>query len=727
MGKEKRVVDGKQQFTAEVFPAEINEIKSRRQKVLGQVHEKLDKATSPNTNLGLVGLAFSGGGIRSATFNLGVSQAMVKYGVFKYVDYLSTVSGGGFIGSCLSSVLNTPYTGPDFKNFPFHHEPGVEEPLAFRYLRNNSNYLAPGGMLDKLRIPALLIRGILINLLVFLPYIVLAVWITNLFYGNVFRQLAAGQVTMQWSQLIFLTPYAMLAFVLWVALFLLGQRLFRKKLLANYRYRNAYELSFAVGLLIILLAIAVDLVPSAFFAYIQEIHIENKSFWSLLSAAAGLVPYLFADKAAKNLSKWYGKFSLYLLGLLGPAIFLILYVEMANYMILSASPHATQINMGIYLATALLFLYVRWAMDVNATSVHSFYRDRLSKAFLFFVNQAGDQIIPNDAQSLTSLSGPNTRAPYHLLNVTLNLQGSDDPNLRGRDADFFIFSKHFSGGFRTGFCPTPDLEKVDPHLNLATAMAISGAAVAPNSGSTTIKPLVFILTLLNLRLGYWVPNPMVMAKSKKLFLKRVKTEYLLKELFSRVNEDSWFVNVTDGGHLENLGIYELLRRRCRLIIASDAEADVNLEFGGLSKLIRYARIDLAIEIDINLDEIRKGKNGLSQQHWTVGKIDYGHGQTGYLIYMKSSLTGNEEEYVKAYKARNPDFPHESTADQFFDEAQFEVYRALGYHIAKDVFKQKEVGEILRRFIEENERIDLVEALDVGRQNKPSPGFKAQVG
>ena len=118
--------------------------------------------------------------------------------------------------------------------------------------------------------------------------------------------------------------------------------------------------------------------------------------------------------------------------------------------------------------------------------------------------------------------------------------------------------------------------------------------------------------------------------------------------------------------------------------SSDAEADVNLSFGGLATLIRHASIDMGIEIVIELEEVRKSTTGLSRKKCALGKIRYPkvgnqQGETGHLLYIKSSISGTEAEYIREYRTRNADFPHETTGDQFFDETQFEAYRALGYN------------------------------------------------
>jgi hypothetical protein len=161
--------------------------------------------------------------------------------------------------------------------------------------------------------------------------------------------------------------------------------------------------------------------------------------------------------------------------------------------------------------------------------------------------------------------------------------------------------------------------------------------------------------------------------------------YLLLEMLGRMKETDAFVNLSDGGHLENLGVYELLRRRCKYIIAIDAEADHAMDFPSLARVMRYARIDMGIRIEIDVGDMRRAESGWSASHCTIAKIDYGDGEIGHLLYIKSSVTGDEMEYVKQYKATHAAFPHESTADQFFDEAQFEAYRSLGHHVFESVF------------------------------------------
>jgi hypothetical protein len=162
--------------------------------------------------------------------------------------------------------------------------------------------------------------------------------------------------------------------------------------------------------------------------------------------------------------------------------------------------------------------------------------------------------------------------------------------------------------------------------------------------------------------------------------------YFFLELSGRMSEKTSYLNVSDGGHIENLGIYELLRRRCKFVIAIDGEADSKRSFGGLLTLTQLAKIDLGVTIEPDLADLRTNSEGYGRAHFGLSRIEYENGEYGLLLYIKSSLTGNESEFLKKYRAENPAFPHQSTAQQLFSETQFEAYRALGEHIAQDLFR-----------------------------------------
>ena len=368
-----------------------------------------------------------------------------------------------------------------------------------------------------------------------------------------------------------------------------------------------------------------------------------------------------------------------------------------------------------YCVVGFTLLVLSWFLRPNANSLHRLYRDRLSKAFLFDPREAapsspvkrnepsldqGRDFPQLDHLLISELSGPN--APYQLINAALNIQGSDYANRRGRNADFFLFSPCYVGSEATGYAPTKMFEHVAKDLDLATAMAISGAAASSNMGSSSIRPLRPTLALLNIRLGYWLKNPRYVVSNgayrwADTWRRRRSALFLWSEIAGRLYENSDDVYLTDGGHIENLGVYELLKRRCKLIVVVDAEADFAMHFPSFMTLQHYARIDFGCRIDMPWSAIQKttcawmglrtdkGQAPLPASspgpHAAIGYIDYGGGEHGFLLYVKASLTGDENDYVRDYGRRYARFPHESTGDQFFSEEQFEVYRSLGFHIA----------------------------------------------
>jgi hypothetical protein len=211
-------------------------------------------------------------------------------------------------------------------------------------------------------------------------------------------------------------------------------------------------------------------------------------------------------------------------------------------------------------------------------------------------------------------------------------------------------------------------------------------------GFHTSAPVAFLMTFFNVRLGLWLRSPKA-GPGKQL--SRWGLWYLLKELFATADVNDRCIYLSDGGHFENLGVYELIRRRCRYILACDAEEDPNLVLEGLGNLVRKARIDFGAEIVIDTSQIRqRDENARSRAHCAVGRIHYdgnpNEAEAGYLIYLKASLTGDEVSDVLQYKAQHAAFPHESTGDQFFSESQFESYRALGDHIVEKAFARQKI-------------------------------------
>lgn len=349
------------------------------------------------------------------------------------------------------------------------------------------------------------------------------------------------------------------------------------------------------------------------------------------------------------------------------------------------------------LISACAMVLLGFLVSSNKNSPHYFYRDRLNETYLRTEvdDGSGGMAVVHDSTELplkdlhgvgdlkTHPSWPS--APYHLISAAINLGSSEDLTRKDRKSGYFLFSKMFCGSDQTGFCSTEDYDGGE--TKLALALTVSGAAAGSAMGALTFFAQAFMMTMFNARLGYWVENPN--RQRARRVRPRFWPYYLLKEMLGHTNAENWFVNVSDGGHTgDNVGIYPLLRRRCKVIIACDAEADGALGFGSFTEALRHAYIDKGIEVDIALADLRPDeRTGLSARHCAVGRIYYPDRpwQRSWVVYLKSSLTGNEPEPILNYKREHPAFPHETTADQFFDDAQFESYRALGFHVAESAF------------------------------------------
>ncbi|MCZ4291144.1 patatin-like phospholipase family protein [Hoeflea alexandrii] len=358
-------------------------------------------------------------------------------------------------------------------------------------------------------------------------------------------------------------------------------------------------------------------------------------------------------------------------------------------------------------------IFVSLTFSENANTLHGLYRDRLNTAFALGPNKPGEaKDRKKEAQSLALSELETDVAPLLLINATLNAtrysdkeydedeikRDAFDPAKRGRRAEFFQFSKTHIGSDATGYVCPGQYDQSNRKVDLATAVAISGAAVSSNSGRVGTPLLSPTLALLNLRLGYWLDNPNSIAGEYNVpKWTEIFSLYLLQEAFGLLRTSSRKLLLSDGGHIDNIGLYQLLKRRCKVIIVIDSEADPAMNFGALADAQRFARIDLGHRIDIDWMPIRASARNRSANrtesvsksdpshgnHFAIGKILYSGPNSavkdGVLLYIKANVTGDEADYVLDYERRYPNFPHESTADQFFSEEQMEVYRALGFH------------------------------------------------
>jgi hypothetical protein len=291
-----------------------------------------------------------------------------------------------------------------------------------------------------------------------------------------------------------------------------------------------------------------------------------------------------------------------------------------------------------------------------------------------------------------SLRAPQ-HAPLHVINTALNLTSGEKLAWQQRKAESFTVSPLHSGSFYVGYRDSKEYGGEDG-ISVGTAVAISGAAASPNQGYHSSPAMAFILTILNVRLGAWLGNPGLAGRNTyDNAHPRTNLEPLLWELTGTTNDQCPLVYLSDGGHFENLGIYEMVLRRCRFIVISDGGCDPKCTFEDLGNAIRKIRTDLGVPIDIEYDDMhpRSSDSTLTKGRYvTTARIRYSAiddtDKDGWLVYIKPGLY--EGEYfpkdVYNYATESLDFPHESTADQFFSESQFESYRALGRHAFNEI-------------------------------------------
>ncbi|MES2597915.1 MAG: patatin-like phospholipase family protein [Verrucomicrobiota bacterium] len=362
--------------------------------------------------------------------------------------------------------------------------------------------------------------------------------------------------------------------------------------------------------------------------------------------------------------------------------------------------------LGLGLALALLLLILVAHFDINELSMNQFYRNRLMRCYLGATRRQADRKPATftgfdfaDDVKLTDYRhqpGVCYPGPFWIVNTALNTSKNPDLDVAERQAESFAFTALNSGferggmGVGDGGKPTPQgyrltAEYMGGAMGAAAAVSISGAAASPNSGYHTSPLIAFMLTVFNARLGWWSANPAVekaWQQERPPFYKGMSW-YVLKELFGGASVGDPFVYLSDGGHFENLGLYELVRRRCQLIIVSDGEEDGGYTFHALGTAIRRCWVDFGVRIVLDTSSITPEiPGGACRGHCAIGRVEYPDGKVSTLIYLKSSWTGDEPTDLQQYRAANPAFPHESTGDQFFTESQFESYRKLGAHVTR---------------------------------------------
>ena len=396
------------------------------------------------------------------------------------------------------------------------------------------------------------------------------------------------------------------------------------------------------------------------------------------------------------------------------------------------SPSLVAIILQISLIVLMIAVSLLMGCFVNANkfSLSGAYRDRIIRAYLGASRKERTPnkftgFDPKDNMPIYKLrEAKGTRRferPFHVINTALNLVKGENLAWQERKAESFTVTPLHSGSFRLGYRKsnqyggTKGLDGGDG-ISLGTAVAISGAAASPNMGYHSSPVVTFLLALFNVRLGWWLGNPG--KAGNKTFRKRGPTFAvgpLIRETFGLTDERASYVYLSDGGHFENLGLYEMVLRRCRVIFVSDAGCDPHCSLEDLGNAIRKVRIDLGVPITFKVFNIfaRDNADKATLERYAIGTIHYSkvdggqpEEQNGILIYVKPTFYPRRQEPLDIfnYATLNKEFPHQPTADQWFTESQFESYRMLGLYTIDQIFGEISQGTSLEGFFRDAARI-----------------------
>jgi hypothetical protein len=401
----------------------------------------------------------------------------------------------------------------------------------------------------------------------------------------------------------------------------------------------------------------------------------------------------------------------------------------AHFALFRRTPFVT---VGLYtLALFVLSFISSLFVHINRFSMHGLYRNRLTRAYLGASNADRHQnpFTGFDDHDNVFIEDLPSR-PFHIINIALNLVGGDNLAWQERKAAPFTISPLHCGSSVLGYRPASAYNKPggSRSITLGTAMAISGAAVSPNMGYHTSPALSFLLTLFNVRLGWWLRNPK--KPESKSIAPSSSLMMILAEAFGKTDEESPWIYLSDGGHFENLGLYEMVRRRCHYIVVSDAGRDPKITFEDLGNAIRKIRIDLGIPINIEDAKIYPRDEKKPGRYYALGTIHYEvvdkTATPGMLVYLKPAIYGHEPIDIRNYASENVEFPHESTSDQWFTESQFESYRALGAFVVEEICKDPAVRS-LKDFVDGLEpRAEAAQAARIPLKKEPLRGDDSPV-
>ncbi|HEX5659966.1 MAG TPA: alkaline phosphatase D family protein [Polyangiales bacterium] len=646
----------------------------------------------------LSGLALSGGGIRSATTCIGFMQVLQQAGQLASFDYASSVSGGSFANGYLQ-VMGSPAVRARMQMSSAKPLDDAFSDDAIERLYANSSYLARGtGLTGAFN---------MVRLLTSFSTSLIQHW---LWLGSVLVTLGyAAQLADPW-----LRPVV-------IGMATLGGLTVLARMAVAHGMRrsledglNRNESALAIGLLLLGVPLLWKSLPErveALFASLCRWVAAEETDLHAIAVSTGLALLLSLSLSVlwkrDLMLRTRLQQGLIIGGRSLAGVFLALGVAWLLQHAYLYMPFLTPLARWLALAqpepwwklclSGLVTAFLTLITSPNSTSLHRYYAARLDDTFL----QHGRAPAP---LLLRDLVDPTSQAPYPLFNGCVNLVGKDPEFAGDQTSDYFLFAPHHCGSKLLGYARTGQGRQYG-RLSLATAVTCSGAAISPFQGRSMPSATSLFMWLLNLRTDLWLANP---GQPRTGFWARILDPHTLPwgplhqllALSGKLDTRSRFVNVSDGGFIDNLGVYELLRRRCQRIVAVDATWDTHYEFEYLRNLVVRARQELGIDFEFEEqpEDVIKPRvtDGLSAKCVLLARIKWpAHEQRadGKLFYVKAALsrqglraTSGQKaaDPSRAYATYHPSFPQESTGDQFFDPVQSRAYHELGRHLAHEL-------------------------------------------
>jgi Patatin-like phospholipase len=723
-----------------------------------------------------LGICCSGGGLRSAAFNLGALQSLDEAGLLRRADHLSAVSGGAYIASAYA--VASRHSDPDLLVRKPAYAPGSPEE---RWVRNHCSYVTDG-LLDTLRVVATAVVGLFANLIFFTTLLwtvarplgwAYAAWqpalrVPDECTPGLTAEAAENAGCFDQVDLTGQGGWALAAGGIALTGLALGMivRMFQPGWPLRPTLRRVAAVlvvaGAALGLLTVVLPELIVFTRNVLGGQPQTGPVSeatgvgsssdkgaaNLGFIATVGAAATVVALVVqvarplrsvawaGARAVSEATHWTARLSrgvrrvanMVLGSLVGPVA-----LAAAALFILNGGAQAARPSRGelvVWAVMALLTLVMLLVADVTSWSLHPFYKWRLSRTFAAVRVADGSPdgkatLLPYEMPLTLSEFAPDRfpgsrpgrpAFPELLVCAAVNVSdpGTTPP---GRNGLSFVFSPNRIGypdpvvvprmasWWRRLLYPaqteldtmaygpievdTADYEarvgtRRRRDITLSAAVAVSGAAVAPSMGKMTRAPLRFLLALTNVRLGVWLPNPANMPagctpEAAHALPANPRQVRLLYEVLGRHRVRSKFLYVTDGGHVENLGLLELLRpeRQCTTIVCLDAAGGSTTRFSTLGEAVALAASTLNVTIDIDPSEMGRVADGANACDHVTGTIRYPDGTKGRLVYGKALVTATAPWDVRAYATKDDRFPVHPTTDQLFGGETFDAYQSLG--------------------------------------------------